>query len=152
LPKNKPAIEKAAGRRSIFVDSSAWIALFSRRDQNHDNADRVFRKIVSSKQPVFTSNLVLAEIHRLLLYRAGLKAAIIALERIEASPLVAIEFADAKNHKSAINWLKKFSDFAVSYTDAISFSMMEAAGCRVALSYDRHFQAAGFEMPDGARP
>jgi hypothetical protein len=47
------------------------------------------------KQRMFTSNLVLAETHRLLLYRAGSEAALIALQKIEASPLVRIEFANS---------------------------------------------------------
>ncbi len=150
MQKRNPVIEKAAGSRSIFVDSSSWIALFSRRDQHHDEADRVFRTIVASKQRLFTTNLVLAEIHRLLLYRAGSSAAIAALEKIEASPLVRIEFATAKNHQSATNWLKKLNKLSISYTDAISFSIMEAAGCREALSYDHHFRGAGFKIFEGS--
>ena len=150
MQKKNPAIGKAAGRRSIFVDSSSWIALFSRRDQHHDEADRMFRTIVASKHPLFTTNLVLAEIHRLLLYRAGSKAALAALEKIEASPLVRIEFADAKHHQSATNWLKKLNEHSISYTDAISFSIMGTAGCRKVLSYDHHFRAAGFEIFNGS--
>ena len=145
MPKSRPAIERAAGRSSVFVDSSAWIALFSRRDQHHNEADRAFRMVVASKRPLITSNLVLAEIHRLLLYRAGSIAAITALEKIEASSLVSIEFADSKIHQSAKNWLKKLNDHHISYTDAVSFSLMEATGCREALSYDRNFQMAGFK-------
>jgi predicted nucleic acid-binding protein len=93
----------------------------------------------------------LAEIHRLLLYRAGSKAAIAALEKIEASPLVRIEFANAKDHQFAANWLKKLNEHSISYTDAISFSIMEALGCRKVLSYDHHFRAAGFEIFDRSR-
>ncbi len=140
MPKNRPAIERAAGRNSVFVDSSAWIALFSRRDQHHHQADHLFRMTVASKRPLITSNLVLAEIYRLLLYRAGSKAAITALEKIEASPLVTIEFADFKNHQSAKSRLKNLSQYGISYTDAVSFSLMEATGCREALTFDRHFQ------------
>lgn len=150
MPKRNPDIEKAAGSRSIFVDSSAWIALFSRRDQHHDEADRAFRMIVAMKQRLITSNLVLAEIHRLLLYRAGSKAAIAALEKIEASPLVTIEFADLKAHQSAINRLKNSIEHEISYADAVNFSMMAAAGCKEALSYDHHFRAAGFKILDGS--
>jgi uncharacterized protein len=151
LPRNNPAIEKAAGRHSIFVDTSAWIALFSRRDQHHYDADRMFRMIVASRRQLFTSNLVLAEIHRLLLYRAGSKAANAALEKIEASSLVAIEFADSKRHKSAINRLRKLNEHEISYTDAVSFSMMETVNCREAFSYDHHFEAAGFDILNGSR-
>jgi predicted nucleic acid-binding protein len=93
---------------------------------------------------LLTTNLVLAEIHRLLLHRAGVKAAAATLEKIESSPLVEIIYADAINHQSAKNWIKKLQERPIAYADAISFSVMEAADCPEALSYDHHFHIAGF--------
>jgi uncharacterized protein len=147
LPKTNRAIGKTGNAHSIFIDSSAWIALFSRRDQHHEEADRAFRAMVVSKRRILTTNLVLAEIHRLLLYRAGIQAAAAALEKIESSPLVEIAFADASNHQAAKDWIKKLQDHPVSYTDAVSFSVMKATGGSEALTYDRHFHIAGFEAP-----
>jgi predicted nucleic acid-binding protein len=40
--------------------------------------------------------------------------------------------------------MKKLQEYSISYADAISFSVMDAAGCAEALSYDRHFHIAGF--------
>ena len=88
MPKGNRAIVKAANKHSIFIDSSAWIALFSRRDQHHEDADRKFRAIISAKQPMVTSNLVLAEIHRLFLHRAGIKAAAASLAEEPADLVV----------------------------------------------------------------
>ena len=97
---------------------------------------------------MLTTNLALAEIHRLLLYRAGTKAAATALEKIEASPLVSIKFPDSTHHASAKAWMKKLQAHPISYADAVSFAAMEAAGCSQALTYDRHFDIAGFEGVD----
>jgi len=137
----------SAVRDSIFVDSSAWIAFFSARDQHHADADRTFRRTAEAKRLLLTTNLVLAEIHRLLLYRAGINAAAAALDRIEASPLVKIEFAGAGHHRAARIWLKELSQHTISYADAVSFAVMEASGCREAMSYDHHFRLAGFPYP-----
>jgi uncharacterized protein len=145
LPKIDRAIAKAGNAHSIFIDSSAWIALFSRRDQHHEEADRVFRNIVVSKRRILTTNLILAEIHWLLLHRAGIQAAAATLEKIESSPLVEITFANASNHQAAKDWMKKLRDHSISYTDAVSFSVMKTTGCSEALAYDRHFRIAGFE-------
>lgn len=101
--------------------------------------------MVDSKQQMITSNLVLAEIHRLFLHRAGTNAAVAALKKIEASRLVGIVFADFTHHQSAMIWLAKLLEYSITYADAVSFAIMEAAGCREALSYDRHFQIAGFK-------
>ena len=144
LPKRGRATEELALIKSVFVDSSAWIAFFSSRDQHHASADRIFRKAIQTNRHLFTSNLVLAEIHRLLLFRAGSRAATAALDRIEASPRIRIEFADSNHHQSAKVWLSKLSSLAISYTDAVSFAMMESVNCAEVIGYDQHFSAAGF--------
>ncbi len=146
MPRRLRATGKVAGAPDIFIDSSAWIALFSGRDQHHDEADRIFRTIVASRRKILTTNLVLAEIHRLLLHRAGIRAAGAALGKIEASPLVTIEFAEAAHHQSAIAWMDKLQDHPISYADAVSFAVMEAVGCTEAVSYDHHFRVAGFVL------
>lgn len=106
----------------------------------------MFRAAVASKWRLLSTNLVLAEIHRLLLYRAGSRAAAAALESIDASPLVKIEFPGASYHRAAKNWMEKLSDHAISYTDAVSFALMESSRCSQAMSFDRHFQLAGFDL------
>jgi predicted nucleic acid-binding protein len=126
------------------VDTSAWIAFFSRRDQNHKGADRLFRELLAAKRLLLTTNLVLAEMHRLLLHRAGIRAASAALEKIEASPLVRIEFTGQSQHQSAKEWMARLSECPISYADAVSFAVMEASGCTEVLSFDRHFGIAGF--------
>jgi uncharacterized protein len=144
LPKRNRAIEKLSARIDIFIDTSAWIALFSARDQNHKDADRSFRKLINAKHNMVTTNLILAELHRLLLHRAGIRAAAVALERIEASPLVRIEFPGAVHHESAKSWIRKLYEHPISYTDAVSFAVMEISGYTEALAYDHHFHIAGF--------
>ncbi len=102
--------------------------------------------MVESKRQLFTTNLILAETHRFFLQGAGIRAAAAALARIESSPLVRIEFADEGHHKSAKNWMEKLKDHPISYADAVSFSVMEAAGCKEAIAFDHHFRLAGFAV------
>jgi predicted nucleic acid-binding protein len=47
---------------------------------------------------------------------------------------------------AARRWLAKLADQPVSYTDAVSFAVMEATHCRVAMTFDRHFALAGFRV------
>ncbi len=106
----------------------------------------MFRAAVASKCRLLSTNLVLAEIHRLLLFRAGSRAAAAALESIEASPLVKIEFAGLSHHSAAKNWMEKLADHAISYTDAVSFAAMESAQCLQVMTFDHHFRLAGFDV------
>lgn len=144
MQKKKPAIARDKNANAAFVDSSAFIALLSHRDQYHEQAEQTFREAVASKRTLVTTNLILAEVHRLVLHRVGIQAAAAALNRIEASPLIKIEFATLAHHNSAKEWMARLSDHPISYTDAISFAVMEAAHCAEAITFDQHFRIAGF--------
>lgn len=135
----------------LFVDSGAWLAFFSARDNRHADADRLIRQAFERKIPLLTTNLVIAEVHRLLLHRAGIQPAFAALQKIEASAAVRVSFADPAIHRGALRWLGKLADQVISYTDAASFAAMEANRCRHALSFDHDFELAGFTLWRGDR-
>jgi predicted nucleic acid-binding protein len=132
--------------RRLFVDSGAWIALRSRRDQQHAEADRLFREALRRRIPLATTDLVLAELHRLTLFRAGVLPALRALDRIDQSPSVTVHFAAAEHHAAARRWLERLAPHPITYTDAVSFAVMEGLRCRHALAFDHDFTAAGFEL------
>ena len=93
--------------RRLIVDSSAWIALRSQRDQHHAEADRLFRDALSRRIPLLTTSLVVAETHRLTLFRVGVLLARRFLELIDASPSVTIHFPSAGDHAAARDWLDR---------------------------------------------
>jgi predicted nucleic acid-binding protein len=144
LPSRPPSTAHAAAR--LFVDSGAWIALRSLRDQYHAAADRAFRAAVEQRLPLVTTNLVVAEVQRLTLFRAGRDAASRFLERLDESPSVTIHFATAADHAAARAWLERLAPRPVTYTDAVSFAVMQATKCRYVLGFDDDFTAAGFEL------
>ena len=137
---------KAGSAGPVLVDSGGWIALLSARDQHHAEADALFRRAVEDRVPLITTNLVLAEVHRFILFRVGIRAATAALARIESSPSVRIAFATESHHKAAQDWLARFPDQRLTYTDATSFAVMHATKCRAALTFDHHFTVANFNL------
>lgn len=118
----------------------------SRRDQHHADADRLFREAVAHRIPLVTTNLIIAEVHRLTLFRAGLEPALRAMERVDASPSVTIHFATADDHAAARGWLERLAPRPVTYADAVSCAVMEATRCRDVLGFDDDFAAAGFSL------
>ena len=98
------------------------------------------------RRPLVTTSLVLAETHRLLLFRAGPRAARRVLDRLEAGTVLTIEFATAAHHPGALSWLDRLPDQRISYTNAVSFAVMEVAGCSTAIGFDRDFLVAGFSL------
>ena len=147
MPKRHPGTGRGrAAPALVFVDSSAWIALFSARDRHHEEVDRAFRAAVADSVRLVTTSLVLSEVHRFQLFHAGIAAAARALDAIDASRLVRVAFPHAEHHAGARRWLAKLPDQAISYVDAVSFAFMEAERLRAALTLDRDFAIAGFEM------
>jgi predicted nucleic acid-binding protein len=132
--------------RSVFVDSSAWIAFFSASDGQHSHAHAAFARATRERRLFVTSSLVVAEVHRLVLYRADIRTARAVLGRLTSSRDVRVDHPAPALHASAMAFLDKLADQPVTYADAVSFAIMKAIRCTVALTFDRHFEMAGFTM------
>ncbi|MBX3023980.1 type II toxin-antitoxin system VapC family toxin [bacterium] len=123
-----------------------WIALASARDQHYRAADAALREAIAAHTPLLTTSLILAEVHRFLLFHAGIHAAAVMLERIAASPSVAIVYPGAEHDAAARQWLARLDDQRITLTDAVSFAVMQSHRCAAALSFDRDFAIAGFAI------
>jgi predicted nucleic acid-binding protein len=143
LRRSRPATGDRV-RPRVLVDSGAWIALVSANDSHHAEAEALFQLAIRRRAQLVTTNLVLAETHRFLLHKAGRRAAKAVLNRIDASPLLEIEFTSAAHHAAGRAWIDKLADQALTYTDAVSFAVMQSRRCTAALTFDRHFTIAGF--------
>ncbi len=141
--------DRDAPPKRAFVDSSGWIALVSADDGHHPAADAIFREAAKARTNLVTTNLVLAEVHRFVLFRAGIRAASATLERIASSGLVRIEYATAQHHAAAIGWLRKLHDQVITYTDAVSFAVVAATRCGAVIGFDHDFAVAGFRLWSG---
>ena len=144
MPRRKRA-KPARAVGPVLVDASAWLALVSLSDGRHVDAERTFIHIRKQKVPLLTTNLVVAEVQRLLLFRVGAHAARRFLALLSSAPLLTLSFPAEREHTRALAWLDRHPDQPISYTDAVSFAVMESSECRAVLSYDRHFDLAGFE-------
>lgn len=129
---------------ALFVDSSGWIALASRRDRRHADVTQIVRSALRTGTRLFTTDLVLAEVHRWLLFRSGPAPARATLARIEESRALELTFATQELHQAALAWLDRFTDQHFSYKDAVSFAVMRTTRCAVALTLDCDFTVAGF--------
>jgi len=150
LPSRGRRIARAAVPARLFVDSGAWIALRSRRDQHHGEADRLFRQAISRRIALLTTNLILAETHRLMLHRAGVQPALRTLESFDASTSLTIHFATANDHARARQWLERLAPHPITYTDAVSFAVMKATRCGHVIGFDHDFAAAGYTLWEGS--
>jgi len=129
-----------------LVDTGAWLAVFHRRDQYHARAAHALRQLRAARARLVVTDLILAELHRHLLYAVGPVGAAAHVETLLTDPLIDEVFADEAVQAAAFaDWIHRFRDQAFTLTDAMSFATMRARGVEAAFTFDRHFAIAGFK-------
>jgi predicted nucleic acid-binding protein len=129
---------------AVFVDTGYWIALLNPRDTLHSRALDVSRTLGS--RPLLTSEMVLAEWLNDFAGRgeALRRVAVRALRSLSADSRLEIFPQTSALFQQAANLYAARSDKGWSLTDCSSFAIMEQRSLQEALTYDRHFEQAGF--------
>lgn len=140
-----PRQAKQGTRPRIFVDTGAWVAVAVKDDAHHKEAIRVYPELLQTYHLV-TTNLVIAETYILLLRTAGHSPALEFLERLAASPRISKIYSTAELEEAAEKLLRRYQDQDFSYTDAVSFVVMQREGLREAFAFDAHFRVMGFSL------
>jgi uncharacterized protein len=138
-------VMRLGGTRTAFVDTSAFYALTDAHDQNHPAARTIITRLADEEFRLFTSNLVLAETHALLLARLGRSVASLVLQEIDRSSARVVR-ASVLDEQRGRDIIYRHEDKDFSLTDAISFAIIERMGIAHAFAFDRHFEQYGVEM------
>jgi len=129
--------------KPVFVDTSAWFALESRRDRNHQRASELLPTLARSR-PLITSNHVLGESYTLMRKQLGHEAATGFIRSLNRSRRLEILFTPQELEKKAYQLLARYDDQRFSFVDATSFVWMKKLRIREAFTFDQHFTVAGF--------
>jgi len=130
----------------IFVDTSAFLARYLARDQNHRAASEVWRRLETEEERLLTSNFVLDELFTLLARRSSYAYSARRARVVMASRRLEILRPDEEIEIAALDLFEKFADQKISFTDCTSFALMRSKGLRRVFAFDRHFTFAGFEL------
>jgi predicted nucleic acid-binding protein len=90
--------------------------------------------------------LIVAEAHVLIMRRAGIAAALRFVQMVRASPNVVVSSNPRLDDAAVNDWLMRYADQPFSMVDAVSFAIMAERGTHAALTLDRHFATAGYEI------
>ena len=132
---------------SIFVDTSGWLAAINNRDSHYHNVVETYDELVARKTTLVTSNLVVAEMHALIVSERGASAGCALLDAIYTDPLYRVIPANRDLELEATDrWLRPFTESKFSLTDAVSFEIMRRDRIAEALALDHHFEVAGFRL------
>ncbi len=139
--------------KSVFVDTSGWLAAASGREKHHTEASAAYDDLVARRTRLVTTNLVVAEMHILTAREHGAAAGRALLDAIYADPLYTVVTATRELESEAIDrWLRPYQDHRFSLTDAVSFEIMRRERIGEALALDHHFEVAGYKLIPAARP
>jgi len=135
----------------VFVDTSAWIAIISPRDKYHYPAKAFYSDALAQRRRLLTSNLVVAETYTNLRQMLGHRKAVFFLDIIEQSRRLQCVWSDQELEAQARDILRRYDDQDFSYTDAVSFALMQHMKLTQAFAFDHHFSIMGFvRLPAGA--
>lgn len=130
----------------LFLDTSAFFAVASRRDANHGAASALMRTLATQRRTLITTNFVVAELHALLLSRLDRQIAARTLAEIDSSQLTRIIRVSADDERRAREIVFGYADNDFSLTDATSFAVMERFGIVEAFASDDHFAQFGWNV------
>ena len=129
---------------TIFVDTSAFLAVLDGDEINHPRATASWRVLLNEGSNLLTTSYVLLETAALIQKRLGLTAVRVFHE--DVYPLLQIVWTTKAEHESAMDAMLTFSRRKLSLVDCVSFHVMRAHGVRTAFCFDAHFREQGFTV------
>jgi predicted nucleic acid-binding protein len=129
---------------NVFVDTSAWLALYDRSDQHHRAALRIADELKAQRATLTLSDFVLAESLTLIRFRVGHSWAVRFGQVILESRVADIVEVDHKLRRRAWDIFRQYEDKDFSFVDCSSFALMEHLGVTASFAFDRHFEQYGF--------
>jgi len=132
--------------RTVFVDTSAFVALRNESEAEHERARAALAGLISEGAALFTSNYVFAETYTALMVRVGREEAIEWGRRFRAGGAVEMVRLDQEIEDEAWEILERHSDKSWSYVDATSFALIERDGGNEAFALDTHFAQRGLRV------
>lgn len=129
----------------VFIDTSFFKAILDEKDDFYKQAMKIWDKLRREHASLTTSNYILDETFTLIRKRRGIsKTEQFRRLLINNAANIKIVRVTATDEGKAWNWfLKKWGN--LSFTDCVSFAVMERLGLRRVATFDRHFSKAGFQ-------
>jgi predicted nucleic acid-binding protein len=132
------SLPQSLRERRVFIDSSAYLVLLDQDDAHHSQAAAILRQIAVQRYRQFSTNAILIESHALILSAMGTRAATHFLRSMENSNTVVVRVRSSDEER-AKQVISRYHDKDFSFTDALSFIVMERLGLKLAFTFDRHF-------------
>ncbi|MCL5103042.1 MAG: PIN domain-containing protein [Armatimonadetes bacterium] len=129
---------------SVYVDTSAFLAVLDSDDPNHGKAKSAWVEIVESGSAIITSNYTVVEAIAVLRRRFGLSA--VRLFQHDILAVVDLEWVDASVHRLAVGSMMAGGRRGPSLVDCVGFEIIDRLGLESVFVYDKHFEDRGLKL------
>lgn len=135
----------------IFIDTGFIIALETSDDQHHESARKCWHNMLVSKPSFFTTTYIIDEVATFFNSRNRHSKAVETVDCLMNSPSVNFIHVEKALFYEGWQYFRQHDDKSYSLTDCISFIVMNKFGIWKALTFDKHFEQAGFiKQPDSS--
>ena len=128
---------------SVFLDTSALLAVLDADDQFHARARKAWADLINRAEDLVCTNYVLVETFALAQHRLGLEAVRSLVEDI--LPLLRVHWIGEAEHGAGVAALLTAGRRQLSLVDCTSFIVMRQLRLRTAFAFDSDFATQGFE-------
>lgn len=127
---------------TVFVDTSAVLALLVPTDVHHTRARRAFAQLAADEARLITTSYTLVECYALIGRRLGLDA--LTAFRADFAPLLDVAWIGSDEHERGLDVLAESRSARLSLVDAVSFVVARDRDIERVFAFDPHFTKAGF--------
>jgi hypothetical protein len=125
---------------SVFVDTGAFLAYRNIKDKYHRVAYRLFRDALKGKfGQMYTSDFIYDEALTLAQVRTGNPEVARDIAGVFSSPRIQMVFVDQEFLEKSTETFMRYFDKGISFTDAVSITIMNELGIEKYLGFDAHF-------------
>lgn len=129
---------------TIFVDTSALIALLDAGEAKHAACAREWKRLLGGDASLVTSNYVIVETCAVAQRRLGMEA--VRSLTTDFMPLLAIDWVDEPVHGAGHAAMLTANRKELSLVDCVSFEIMRRRDVATAFALDADFAAQGFNV------
>ncbi len=131
-------------QRAVFMDTSAIVALFDKRDEHHSEAKALLEVIKKKRTKLLLSDYVFDESITTAMSNVGHDTAVKVGEFILGSHIVEFVWLNTSLKMKAWDYFKRHSDKGYSFTDCTSFMLMKEKKINDYFAFDDDFNRVGF--------
>ena len=130
----------------LFVDTAGWMSMADKNDKLNKECIRTRDKWLEKGNLLVTTDYVIDETLTLIRMRIGIDGADKWWSQVSGSPRLKVEWIHFERFEKACRYFFKWRDKSFSFTDCTSFVVMKELKLKRALTGDKHFIEAEFEI------